>query len=816
MRFSLFILLTLSISILNAQRKVESSAEILHELQKLKVVGNVLYLAAHPDDENTRLIAWLENEKKVRTAYLSLTRGDGGQNLIGTEKGDALGVLRTQELLEARNEDGGEQFFSRAKDFGYSKTPEETFEKWNKKDVLGDVVWIIRKFQPDVIVTRFPADERAGHGHHTASAILAGEAFTLAADPKAYPKQLKLVDTWQAKRILWNTSVWWDQQLPEKAAKAEDYIKIDIGAFNPILGLSYSEIAADARSQHKSQGFGSARSRGAQLEYLKHTDGEMAKEDVFEGIDLSWNRIKGGKEIEAKIDNIIENFQADAPAKSTNDLVELYGMINKLEKSRSQQKKLSDLRKIILAASGIYVEVLAEDYIAANEDLKTNFIFVNRSAIPVRLKKIYYPGDSISTDSLIVENNPFEMSLTIDKKFFKGHSHPYWLAESYNEALLIDPIHAGSPENWKYTTQYVIDVNGSSIKFEEDLDYKWTDRAKGELHRDVLKSPVLTLSSIEESYLFTSGESKDVRLIAEAHQDSLNRKVTVNIPEGWRVTPSEFDLSFSEKGEQQNVILKVSPPKDHSSAELSFNIDGKEARAIQSIEHDHIKSQLMFPKSSIRLVRFELAEPKQKIAYIEGSGDLVDENLKQIGYEVSNFTADEILTSDLSGFNTILVGIRAYNTEESMKSVNEVLNTFAKNGGTVIVQYNTSRGLKTDQIGPYPLQLSRNRVTDENAKATILKPKHPLMIQPNKLTDIDFNNWVQERGLYFADEWDEKYTALIEWNDPTEEPQAGSLLVADYGDGHFVYTGISFFRQLPAGVPGAYRLLANIIAYGQE
>jgi LmbE family N-acetylglucosaminyl deacetylase len=816
---STLLIISLSFS-LTAQRKVESSAEIYHELQKLKVVGNVLYFAAHPDDENTRLIAWLENEKKVRTAYLSLTRGDGGQNLIGTEKGDALGVLRTQELLEARNEDGGEQFFSRAKDFGYSKTATETFEKWNKEDILWDAVWVIRKFQPDVIVTRFPPDERGGHGHHTASAMIAEEAFKLAADPSVFPDQLEFVDSWKTKRILWNTSVWWDRQLPEKAAKANDYIKIDIGDYNPVLGLSYSEIASDARSQHRSQGFGSARSRGSQIEYLKHTAGDQAESDLFEGIDLSWNRLKGGNQIEEQINTILKNYDIDNPAASLEDLVKLYSSIEKLPKSVYQTEKLNDLKKIILASSGIYAEALADEYLVSREALNGNFVIVKRNKPEVTLKQIDYAGQSKKLDTKLKENEESSFDFTYEAKYFTGRSHPYWLYEGgYDAANFFSPNYDlyGSPENPpRGIINYTLIIGGQEIEFEEPLDYKWVDRAKGELHRDVIMSPSVTLSSIEESQLFVGNESKEIRLIAEAHKDSQEVDIQAVVPKGWTVEPKSQSLKIEKKGQQKNVLFTVIPPKQRSSAKLNFKISEQTAYAIQRIEYDHIRPQIMFPETEIQLVKFELKGKKQKIAYIEGSGDLVDENLEQIGYEVKRFSAEDFLTADLSDFQSILVGIRAYNTEEKIESVNELLNDFAANGGTVVVQYNTSRGLKSDKIGPYPLSLSRGRVTDEFAKPTFLKPDHPVLNQPNQLSEADFENWVQERGLYFAGEWDEKYQAIISWNDPNEESLVGSLLIADHGEGHFIYTGISFFRQLPAGVPGAYRLLANLLAYGQE
>ncbi|MAY84378.1 MAG: LmbE family protein [Flavobacteriales bacterium] len=815
---SFLLIFSFSLS-LSAQRKVESSSEIYHELQKLKVVGNVLYFAAHPDDENTRLIAWLENEKKVRTAYLSLTRGDGGQNLIGTEKGDALGVLRTQELLEARNEDGGEQFFSRAKDFGYSKTADETFEKWNKQDILWDAVWVIRKFQPDVIVTRFPPDGRGGHGHHTASAIVAEEAFKLAADPEAFTDQLKYVDVWQSKRILWNTSVWWDRQLPEKAAKEDDYIKIDIGDYNPVLGLSYSEIAADARSQHRSQGFGSARSRGSQIEYLKHTAGHQAESDLFEGIDLSWSRIENGDKVEKQIEAILADYDINDPSASLNDLLELHKLISGLEESIYKDEKLQSLNCIILAVSGIYAEALGDEYLVSREALNGNFILVKRSEVDATLRSISYADQSKSLDSNLIENKEYSVNFTFDAKYFTGRSHPYWLSSHAAGWMMMSETlqYYGLPENKpRGSIEYTIDFNGYAIEFEEELDYKWTDRAKGELHRDVVMSPSATLSSVEESQLFVSNESKEIRLIAEAHKDSMEVSIEPIIPEGWKVEPSMQKISLEKKGQQKNVLFRVIPPKESSNGKLKFNIGDQSAYAIQRMEYDHIRPQVMFPETEIQLVKFNLNGKKQKLAYIEGSGDLVDENLEQIGYEVKRFTAEEFLTADLSDFQSVLVGIRAYNTEEKIASVNQLLNDFAAKGGTVVVQYNTSRGLKSDEIGPYPLKLGRGRVTDEYAEPIFIKSDHAVLNQPNKLTAEDFENWVQERGLYFASEWDEAYQSIISWNDPNEESLSGSLLVADHGDGHFIYTGISFFRQLPAGVPGAYRLLANLLAYGQE
>lgn len=803
----------------SAQRTIESSADIYQEIKKLGVVTNVLYLAAHPDDENTRLIAWLENEKLARTAYLSLTRGDGGQNLVGTEKGDAMGVLRTQELLEARNEDGAEQFFSRVDDFGYSKTAEETFEKWNKKEVLSDVVYIIRKFRPDVIVTRFPPDSRAGHGHHTASAILAEEAFKLAGDKTAYPEQLKTVDVWQPTRILWNTSVWWDKQIPEKAAKNEDeYTKINIGDYNEILGLSYSEIAADSRSQHKSQGFGSARSRGNKLEYLKHTAGSPAmNDDLFHEIETSWNRVKGSEKVQALLDDLISNYNFTQPANSIKKLVEIYSEIEKLDDQHFAAQKLKDVKAIIKAVAGIRAEVLADNYNYVRTDTVTGkFVIVQRSNLPMKLKSIEPQLDS-TFYAINLEPNELK-TFTFSFQTLNGLSHPYWLPyEKYSEKVFFGAAQLrGQPEaNPIKTFKYTLNIEGQDLQFEEPIDYKSTDRVKGELHRNVVISPEVTLTPAEKVYIFSKNEAQKINFLLEGNKENAKGKIEMIVPKGWKAEPASIDYKFSFVGEQKAMSFQLTPPEKASTGDISFKINGSPAKSVQRIEYDHILPQIMFAEAKAKVVKMDLNKNVKTIGYVKGSGDEVAQLLGGVGFNVISFDAEQLSVMDLSMFETIIVGIRAYNTEPSMKNGNVILNEFVKNGGNVIVQYNTNRGLVTTDIGPYPFQISRKRVTKEEAKPTFLDKKHPLLNTPNQLTEEDFDNWVQERGLYFADKWDDRYTPIIAWNDPGEDPQKGSILVADYGKGHFIFTGISFFRQMPAGVPGAYRLLTNMISYGK-
>lgn len=817
--------LSFSVCLAHAQRKIESSSEIFQEIKKLNVCSNVLYIAAHPDDENTRLIAWLENEKLVRTAYLSLTRGDGGQNLIGTEKGDAMGVLRTQELIEARKEDGAEQYFSSAVDFGYSKSAEETLEKWDNYHVLGDVVFRIRAFQPDIIITRFPPDKRAGHGHHTASAMLAEQAFKLAADPTAYPEHLKLVDTWKTKRILWNTSVWWDKSIPEKAKTSDDFVTADIGAYNELLGLSYSEIASDSRSQHRSQGFGSARSRGSLIEYMKHTDGEKATSDLFDGIDMSWQRVKGGKSIQTQLNKIIDQYDFRSPEQSIKDLALLYKMIEQMPKHPYQSEKLESLKRIIEAAAGIYVEMVSSEYDypffqLTPVDINAEFVVRNQTNIKIK---------EIRTLDTLIENIELDLNKKVEVPFTTqiaiDHSQPYWLNNGYdfaadgkeNMTLLHEIGEYGRDMNLpKLGIDYVLQIEGIDIPFNKKVIYKWTDRVYGGLQRDLWVSPELTATPTQSVYLFPNENSKTIELMVKAHKDEVIDEITANVAEGWSVEPKSFAIDLKKKGEEVKVSFTITPPKNENTEKLTFNFNKFKATAQYIIDYEHVEPQVIYPLTELKLVKTDIKTNVNKVAYIRGSGDDVPLGLRSIGFTVDEYEATELPKLNLNDYKTIIMGIRAYNTQESLRNGNKLLNNFVEKGGTLLIQYNTNRGLKSDQLGPIDFKLSRKRVTEEDAPPTILNESHVVLNSPNKIRMLDFEDWVQERGLYFAESWDDQYSPILEWNDKGESPQQGSLLVGDYGKGHVVFTGISFFRQLPAGVPGAYRLLVNLINYGQE
>lgn len=813
----LFFLLSISTF---AQRQLNSS-EIKLALKKLNTLGGILYIAAHPDDENTRLIAYMANERMVRTGYLSLTRGDGGQNLVGTEKGPLMGVLRTQELLEARKIDGGEQFFTRAVDFGYSKTAEETFEKWDKQKVLADVVWAIRKFKPDVIITRFPATSRAGHGHHTASAILAEEAFDLAGDPKAFPEQLDYTTIWQPKRLYLNTSTWWDKELPQKAKDNPDqYTTIDVGTYNALLGKSYSEIASESRTMHKSQGFGSGKVRGSKLEYLELVKGEKSNNnDIFNGIDISWGKIKGAETIAKHMVNTTLSFDMEHPESVVPLLLETHQLIDRLPDSEWKQIKLSEIRNIISAATGLFVEVRANHYsTTSGSEIEVTTELVNRSNLKVKLINVKY-GEKDTLVNTSLNNN---QALSFKSNFICPNiqsTNPYWLNHDFEGLYTVDTQDLiGKPQNQPALSVYFnFKINDVFFPVIREVIYKHTDRVKGEIYRPFVLLPKVTANISDHVYVFSDSNSKEISVTLKAHKENETGNISLSLPEGWKSEPSSIEYSLAKKNEEKVVSFSITPSSNESVGDVKviLNNEDKTAKSLVTIEYDHIQTQTLLPEAKAKLVRLNVAINGKNIGYIKGAGDEVPTALEQLGYTVTMLDENSLKNSDLLQYDAIVAGIRTYNTNKYMPNVYSKLMEYVKNGGNYVVQYNTNRGLDTKTMAPYPLTLSRDRVTVEEAKVTFLAPKHLIMNTPNKITKADFDGWVQERGLYFPNEWDKNYTSILGWNDPNEEMTKGSLLVANYGKGSFIYTGISFFRELPAGVPGAFKLFANIVSYGK-
>lgn len=804
----------------NAQsrpKKNLATGEIELALKKLNTLGSVLYIAAHPDDENTRLIAWLANERLARTAYLSLTRGDGGQNLIGIEKGALMGVLRTQELMEARKIDNGEQFFTRAVDFGYSKNADETLEIWDHQQVLEDAVWAIRQFRPDVIITRFPSSEGGGHGHHTASAIIAEEAAYLAGDANAFPEQLKFVQTWSPTRIYLNASTWWDKELEEKAAGSAEYVILDVGAYNPLLGKSYTEIASESRSMHKSQGFGSSGTRGSKLEYLQIIKGEREATDVFSGLDISWSRISGGAEITEMVEKISRDYNSKNPFASVPALAQVKKKLASLPKNSWVKQKNLEVDNLIMACSGLWIEALAEQHTyTMQEEVKIYASITARNAVEVQLlKTVVGTSEQGHYRTLTInEADDFEILATAPNKT----SNPYWLDANFDGMFVVDdPINIGKPENdAALVVKFYLMIEGQELVYEEPVRYRWTDRVKGELYRPLSVVPPVTFVLPQSVFIISQEGAAQISVVAKAHKAKIEDcKISVKLPAGWKSEPPSLQASFTEAGEEKAFTFALIPPANAATGNLIFSatVQGTSySRGFTEIEYDHIQTQTVLMESKVKLAYIPQQVENVRIGYIMGAGDEIPEVLQQMGYVVETLNPSALALTDLSGFSAIVAGVRAYNTEASLKHTNSALLKYVENGGTLVVQYNTDRGLVIDQFAPYSLKLSRNRVTREDAAPTFLRAEHGILNTPHKLELQDFDGWVQERGLYFAGEWSEEFVPIIGWNDPEDELQKGGLLCANFGKGVFIYTGISFFRQLPAGVPGAIKLFINLIS----
>lgn len=808
---------------LQAQQLQWNSSRILLEIEKLNSTASVLYIAAHPDDENTRLITYLANEKRVRTGYLSLTRGDGGQNLIGEEQGAYLGIIRTQELLAARRLDGGEQFFTRAVDFGYSKTAAETFTKWPKDTILSDMVWVIRNFKPDIIITRFPADERAGHGHHTASAMLAEEAFAAAADPTKFPEQLQYVSVWQAQRLFWNNSTWWDKDLPNKIANgAPELAVFDVGGYNTLLGKSYGEIAAESRTNHKSQGFGSTPTRGEQKEYLELKKGTaIQNSDIFSGIQLGWERYRQGADIQNTINNIISNYDILHPEKSVDALLKVYGQLKLIPEDQLIQYKKQQVQKIIVACLGLWLEPVAEKDMVANGD--------NLNIVSTSLKRVDYP---LSLESITVLGKEYKSGEILPAGInqidsFKIvvpegiSSSPYWLNGTYDGVFNVeDRKLIGKAENDPAIIfTYNIKLGNEVFAINRGVVYKETDAVKGEVYTPLAVVPRAIVHADSYNLIYTDSLSKSFPLLIKSYAaDTIAGNVRLF---GKRANISAKPYTLNKNGESSTLNFTITPPKQNGTKEIGLNISGnnenetlgESAKKIRVISYDHIPRQVVVEDAKLHVVKFDAMPSTKKVLYIDGAGDLVDESLKQIGVNITTIKPEDMNAALLQQYDVAIIGVRAFNTSKVLADNNAQLLEFVNAGGTLIAQYSTNWDMYLEKIGPYNFKITRTRVTDENSPVEFLLPEHKVLNTPNKITQDDFTGWVQERGIYFAGELAPEYVAPLAFTDPNEQPQNGSLIIAQYGKGTFMYTGLAFFRELPAGVAGAYRLMLNMIEY---
>lgn len=790
------------------------SGELFLRLNKLNVLGSVLYVAAHPDDENSRLIAYMAKDRLYRTGYLSMTRGDGGQNLIGDEQGVELGLIRTQEMLAARRVDGAEQFFTRAFDFGFSKSTQEALKTWNREKILSDVVWVIRKFQPDVIVTRFPEDSRAGHGHHSASAVLAHEAFAAAADPNRFPEQLKYgVKPWQARRLLWNIFNYGGDNAP-----GGDQMKIDVGGYNPILGKSYGEIAAASRTNHKSQGAALTPARGQSWEFFDQVAGETAHSDPMENIQTTWSRVEGGAGIQAMIDKLIREYSLANPEKSVPGLVNLYTAIGRLKEGYWKTQKLKEVQQLIEMCSGLWLEASVHSgYIAQGDRLPVNFVINNRLNAKIAVDEIIINGYDTLYRQELQANRNYSFSYDLLVSADKPVTQPYWLAAEMSQGSynVKDQTLIGDPQSGPaYEAKFRLTIEGRDFVFTRPVQYKYTDPVKGELYEPLTVLPPVTGQFDPALTLFTDGEARNFEVQTKSQtRQPVQAAVRITQADGIDIkqlgganTPVvTYAATPAGKGVESGVVY----------SRLLLDRGGRtdSAQQLKTISYDHIPRIDYFRPAVGKFVTADIKIAGKRIGYIEGAGDKLPQALQQMGYEVVLLREKDITPGSLRQYDAILTGIRAYDVHEWLLEKYDVLMEYVKEGGNLVVQYNrNSIGNTGTKIGPYPFAVSNSRVTDETAKIRFTQPDHAVLNFPNKITDRDFDGWIQERGIYFAGQLDPAYETVLSMKDPGESEQKGSLVIAGYGKGKFVYTGLVFFRELPAGVPGAYRLMANIIA----
>ncbi len=873
-----------------AQRLFPGEIEIRQALERLDTLGSVMMIGAHPDDDREVLLAYLSRGRHMRAAYLSLTRGEGGQNLIGPEQGDELGIIRTQELLASRKIEGTEQYFSRTIDFGFSKTSAESFEEWPREKVLADVVWNIRRFRPDVIIDVFTGTPRDGHGQHQVSGIVGKEAFTAAADPTKFPEQLPYVQVWQAKRLMQSPLGIQqnDQKGGERAKEEEPRLDVDIGEYSPELGYSYSQIGAISRSTNRSQGQGTPERMGSQKQALITVEGDKAAKDVFDGIDTTWNRIPGGAPVGALLTKTLDSFVPAHPEALLPSLAQVRAMIAALaDKTRDPWaiRKLDECDEAMALASGLALEAqAASGTVVPGSTLRVNITAIRRSPTPVILTGVTLTGiegaPALTPEPVVLaDNQPSNYTLNVRVPADQPYSQPYWLTEPKDGELYTvkDQRDVGLPENPPVLeAHFNVKIAGDGITLTRPVENRYTDPVYGDLIRPLAVVPPVAVDLSKQALVFADTQPRKIEVPIKSNAGKPSGDAHLEVPEGWKVEPASQHFELSGTGDQTTVSFELTPPAANAKGVVRAvaMVDGRSVdRGTETIDYPHFPEQVLFPLAQASLVRADIKNLSKNIGYVMGAGDEVPASLRQIGCDVTLLTEEDLSHGDLSRYDAIVTGVRAWNTRSDLRANYQRLFDYASNGGTVIAEYSRPEGgpgggrgaqggapaqgppaangraggrgrgagrggpagangapaappplrgpVEADKVeatgvlehlGPYPIHVSNDRVTDENAAVTFPNPQLALLHAPNEIMEADFSGWVQERGLYFADRWDSRYESVLSSHDPGEEPLPGGMLYVKYGKGAYIYSAYDWFRELPAGVPGAYRIFANMLS----
>jgi LmbE family N-acetylglucosaminyl deacetylase len=826
-------------------------------IARLPVVGSVLFTGAHPDDENSALIAHLAKRLHLRTAYLSATRGDGGQNLIGTEQYEALGILRTEELLAARRLDGAEQYFAQAYDFGFSKSADESLAKWGREAALGDFVRIIRRFRPDIIISRFSGTPSDGHGHHQAAGILVQEAFRAAGDPMRFPEQLREgLQSWQAARLFVNQF---------RPGGGEGFT-MDIGEFSPVHGRTYAEIGLEGRSMHRSQGMGGSTGRRgpftAAFRVTASKPGSAAVvQGLFSDVDLTFNRFtrltRGSDAVRRRVETIESAIQGAQSALTPNapskvlpflgrGLAELRELRSELQRGSTAETergealfllrlKEKDFAHAIALAGAAEADAISEtSEIIPGEPFEVAVTAMSRTP---ELKASLQTGSLVGPPGWKIEPLPAAGNAGTEARFRVTApadapvSQPYWLVAPRQSDYFTAPSspYRGDAENPPLLTAsvtYSLAVNGQSLPVEQTVEvvHRFADRVYGERIEPLTVVPPLAVWIDPPVAVFPSAASQQYVLVRVRNhrRTAQNGVARLDLPPGWRSEPVSQEFALRAEGDESAVRFQVSAPSAGPAARELLVKAVAEAggqsfsTGYQVIDYPHIVPRHLFRPTESRLLRFDVSvAPGLRVGYVMGSGDEVPEALRQMGVGVEQLNENDLSFGDLGKYDVIVTGIRAYEVRRDLSANHARLMEFVRNGGLLIGQYGRKGGF-SEPLGPYPFDLGDGpRVTVEEAPIAILEPAHPLFQSPNRITAADFDGWVQERGIYFMETWDPQYKPLLESHDPGEDPLRGGMLLASYGRGYYLYTGYAWFRQLPAGVPGAYRLFANMISLGK-
>ena len=857
-------------------------------LNRLDVIASVLHTGAHPDDENSALLASLSRGKGARVAYLSATRGDGGQNLLGTELFEALGVIRTEELLAARRADHGLQFFTPVYEFGFSKSADEAFEKWGREAMLGDFVRVIRQFRPEIIVSRFRGTSADGHGHHQAAGIITQEAFKAAADPARFPEFGK---PWQAKKLYLNGGGGGQgnaQNANASGTPAPVSITVSTGDFDLALGRSYAEIAAEGRSLHRSQGQGTVQNRGpsnTSLQLVQKSVEVADNADLFAGVlyklpDLAQLEPSLGSDL-TQLEQRITAIHQKANLARPSDLVpDLIAGLKQIQQIRSRatndqskfllQQKEGDFQEAVRLSGGLVLDVLVDDEtVTPGQQFRATVSIINGGPynytgaavnfdLPPGWEATLQPPQTegpggrggrgggaaqagqgggargggqrgggaaaapVQQPGVVSPGQKYDQVYAIKVPANATFTQPYWLREPRKGDRFVWP--AGSAVNMPFDpallmTRASLNYDGASISLEKTAEFRSSDRMYGEERADIKVVPALSVRITPDVAVIPLGGKRQKEFTVNIENQSttgVDGDVRLVVPQGWTVSPATQPVKFTRQGEKASAQFMVTAPAVGGDFKVRAiaRIGSQEFQTGYTVvAYPHIEAHYLYAPAESTVEVFDVKTAISSLGYIEGVGDTVPDALRQLGINVVMLTPQDLATGDLSKFPTIVLGVRAYSARDDVRSYNKRLLDYVSNGGNLVVQYNRSEDVGNLQFGPYPFTINNNdRVTKEEAPVKVLQPSHPVFNVPNKITPGDFDGWVQERGTYFMRTWDPRYTPLLESGDPGEMPLEGGLVTVKYGKGTYTYTGYVFFRELPAGIKGAYRLFANLVS----